>query len=62
MYEQEQEYEQDESFVEPTRARRIRDRERVKARRANKHTRIVTAIRPRDRNVRVRWWEQEEVA
>jgi hypothetical protein len=60
MYEQEQEYE--EGFVEPSRARRIRDRDRVKARRANKHTRIVTAIRPRERNVRVRWWEQEEVA
>ena len=55
MYEQEQEYE--EGFVEPSRARRIRDRDRVKARRANKHTRIVTAIRPRERNVRVRWWE-----
>jgi hypothetical protein len=60
MYEQEQEYE--EGFVEPSRARRIRDRDRVKARRVNKHTRIVTAIRPRERNVRVRWWEQEEVA
>jgi hypothetical protein len=54
MYEQD---EQDEAFVEPLRARRIRANERVKVRRANKHTRIVTAIRPRERNVALRWWE-----
>lgn len=52
---------QEQAYVEPARARRIRERNRAKARRANKHTRIVTAYHPPVRKAPVRWWEHEEV-
>lgn len=59
MYEQEQE---NDEFVEPSRARRIRERERTHARRArvSKRKRVL-AIKPTKRT-NVKWWDNEEVA